>query len=242
MTRHVLRNELVLWLSGQHLNRPCKSGEATKATGKQKWPTLRNVGIRYRRFRAGVATHVADSGHRDVRSQDLKLPRQGGWARENAAFILSARKLLLCRATCSCCKWHWRLPCCGLQCSPPLFTVAFVARLQAHDLSSLLLYRDRPDARLVGLAPPPVWFVSSESESPRRESVEVVTEDYLWPPRWQDRSEAHRCTASPQDLVWAGECSQLPCSRSVSIADKMLPLTLCSCSNNSVIFCVVQTP
>jgi hypothetical protein len=42
-----LRNALVLWLSGQHLNRPCKSGEATKATGKQKWPTLRNVGIRY---------------------------------------------------------------------------------------------------------------------------------------------------------------------------------------------------
>jgi hypothetical protein len=48
MARHVLRNALVLWLSGQHLNRPCKSGEATKATGKQKWPTLRNVGIRYR--------------------------------------------------------------------------------------------------------------------------------------------------------------------------------------------------
>jgi hypothetical protein len=47
MARHVLRNALVLWLSGQHLNRPCKSGEATKATGKQKWPTLRNVGIRY---------------------------------------------------------------------------------------------------------------------------------------------------------------------------------------------------
>jgi hypothetical protein len=38
MTRHVLRNALVLWLSGQHLNRPCKSGEATKATGKQIWP------------------------------------------------------------------------------------------------------------------------------------------------------------------------------------------------------------
>jgi hypothetical protein len=48
MARHVLRNALVLWLSGQHLNRLCKSGEATKATGKQKWPTLRNVGIRYR--------------------------------------------------------------------------------------------------------------------------------------------------------------------------------------------------
>jgi hypothetical protein len=48
MARHVLRNAQVLWLSGQHLNRPCKSGEATKATGKQKWPTLRNVGIRYR--------------------------------------------------------------------------------------------------------------------------------------------------------------------------------------------------
>jgi hypothetical protein len=48
MARHVLRNALVLWLAGQHLNRPCKSGEATKATGKQKWPTLRNVGIRYR--------------------------------------------------------------------------------------------------------------------------------------------------------------------------------------------------
>jgi hypothetical protein len=47
MARHVLRNALVLWLSGQHLNRPCKSGEATKATGKQKWPTLRNLGIRY---------------------------------------------------------------------------------------------------------------------------------------------------------------------------------------------------
>jgi hypothetical protein len=47
MARHVLRNALVLWLSGQHLNRPGKSGEATKATGKQKWPTLRNVGIRY---------------------------------------------------------------------------------------------------------------------------------------------------------------------------------------------------
>jgi hypothetical protein len=47
MARHVLRNPLVLWLSGQHLNRPCKSGEATKATGEQKWPTLRNVGIRY---------------------------------------------------------------------------------------------------------------------------------------------------------------------------------------------------
>jgi hypothetical protein len=47
MARHVLRNALVLWLSGQHLNRPCKSGEATNATGKQKWPTLRNVGIRY---------------------------------------------------------------------------------------------------------------------------------------------------------------------------------------------------
>jgi hypothetical protein len=30
MARHVLRNALVLWLSGQHLNRPCKSGEATK--------------------------------------------------------------------------------------------------------------------------------------------------------------------------------------------------------------------
>jgi hypothetical protein len=44
MARHVLRNALVLWLSGQHLNRPCKSGEAT---GKQKWPTLRNVGICY---------------------------------------------------------------------------------------------------------------------------------------------------------------------------------------------------
>jgi hypothetical protein len=77
MARHVLRNELVLWLPGQHLNRPCKSGEATKATGKQKWPTLRNVGIRYRRFCAGVATHVAESGHRDIRSQDLKLPSLG---------------------------------------------------------------------------------------------------------------------------------------------------------------------
>jgi hypothetical protein len=48
MARHVLRNALVLWLSGQHLNWPCKSSEATKATDKQKWPTLRNVGIRYR--------------------------------------------------------------------------------------------------------------------------------------------------------------------------------------------------
>jgi hypothetical protein len=48
MARHVLRNALVLWLPGQHLNRSCKSGEATKATGKQKWPTLRNVGIGYR--------------------------------------------------------------------------------------------------------------------------------------------------------------------------------------------------
>jgi hypothetical protein len=48
MARHVLRNALVLWLSGRHINRPCKSGEPTKATGKQKWPTLRSVGIRYR--------------------------------------------------------------------------------------------------------------------------------------------------------------------------------------------------
>jgi hypothetical protein len=47
MARHVLRNALVLWLSGQHLNRLYKSGDATKATGKQKWPALRNVGIRY---------------------------------------------------------------------------------------------------------------------------------------------------------------------------------------------------
>jgi hypothetical protein len=45
MARRVLGNALVLWLSGQHLNQLCKSGEATKATGKQKWPTLRNVGI-----------------------------------------------------------------------------------------------------------------------------------------------------------------------------------------------------
>jgi hypothetical protein len=30
MGRHVLRIALVLWLSGQHLNRPCSSGEATK--------------------------------------------------------------------------------------------------------------------------------------------------------------------------------------------------------------------
>jgi hypothetical protein len=30
MARHVLRIALVLWLSGQHLNRPCNSGEATK--------------------------------------------------------------------------------------------------------------------------------------------------------------------------------------------------------------------
>jgi hypothetical protein len=43
------KNALVLWLSGQHLNRPCYSGEATKATGNPKWPTLRNVGIRYRK-------------------------------------------------------------------------------------------------------------------------------------------------------------------------------------------------
>jgi hypothetical protein len=52
MARHVLRNALALWLSGQHLNRPCNSGEATKATGKPKWPTLRNVGIRYRHAHA----------------------------------------------------------------------------------------------------------------------------------------------------------------------------------------------
>jgi hypothetical protein len=30
MARHVLRNALVLLLSGQHLNRPCKSGEASR--------------------------------------------------------------------------------------------------------------------------------------------------------------------------------------------------------------------
>jgi hypothetical protein len=47
MARHVLRNALVLRLSGQHLNRPCNSGEATKATGKPKWPNLRNVVIRF---------------------------------------------------------------------------------------------------------------------------------------------------------------------------------------------------
>jgi hypothetical protein len=47
MARHVLRNALVLWLSGQHLNRPFNSGEATKATCKLKWPTLGNVGILY---------------------------------------------------------------------------------------------------------------------------------------------------------------------------------------------------
>jgi hypothetical protein len=29
----LVRNALVLWLSGKHLNRPCNSGEATKATG-----------------------------------------------------------------------------------------------------------------------------------------------------------------------------------------------------------------
>jgi hypothetical protein len=59
MARHVLRNALVLWLSGQHLNRPCKSGEATKVPGKQKWPTLRNVGIRY--SRPGHAWRVVSS-------------------------------------------------------------------------------------------------------------------------------------------------------------------------------------
>jgi hypothetical protein len=48
MARPVPRNALVLWLSGQHLNRPCKSGEATKATGKQKWPTLQNVASQLR--------------------------------------------------------------------------------------------------------------------------------------------------------------------------------------------------
>jgi hypothetical protein len=48
MARHVLRNTLVLWLSWQQLNQPCKSGEATTATGKPKWTTLRNVGVRYR--------------------------------------------------------------------------------------------------------------------------------------------------------------------------------------------------
>jgi hypothetical protein len=30
MARHVLRIALVLWLSGQHLNRLCNSGEAAK--------------------------------------------------------------------------------------------------------------------------------------------------------------------------------------------------------------------
>jgi hypothetical protein len=30
MARHVLRNALVLWLSGQPLNRLCDSSEATK--------------------------------------------------------------------------------------------------------------------------------------------------------------------------------------------------------------------
>jgi hypothetical protein len=30
MARHVLRIALVLWLSGQHLNRPCKSGKASR--------------------------------------------------------------------------------------------------------------------------------------------------------------------------------------------------------------------
>jgi hypothetical protein len=30
MARHVLRIALVLWLSGQHLNRPCNSGEASR--------------------------------------------------------------------------------------------------------------------------------------------------------------------------------------------------------------------
>jgi hypothetical protein len=64
MARHVLRKALVLWLSGQHLNRPCKSGEATKATGKQKWPTLRNVGIRYSpRERRDASRGLARSGH-----------------------------------------------------------------------------------------------------------------------------------------------------------------------------------
>jgi hypothetical protein len=69
-TRLVLRNALVLWLSGQPLNRPCKSGEATKATGKQKWPTLRNVGIRYSKelhTRSGYFEEpVSNLGQRDM--------------------------------------------------------------------------------------------------------------------------------------------------------------------------------
>jgi hypothetical protein len=32
MARHALRNALVMWLSGQHLNRPCNLGEATEAS------------------------------------------------------------------------------------------------------------------------------------------------------------------------------------------------------------------
>jgi hypothetical protein len=58
MARHVLRNALVLWLSGQQLNRPCNSGEATKATGNPKWPTLRNVGIRYSK---AIAVHRGET-------------------------------------------------------------------------------------------------------------------------------------------------------------------------------------
>jgi hypothetical protein len=54
MARHAQRNALELWLSVQHLNRPCNSGEATKATGKLKWPTPRNVGIRYSCNRQGA--------------------------------------------------------------------------------------------------------------------------------------------------------------------------------------------
>jgi hypothetical protein len=75
MARHVLRKALVLWLSGQHLNRPCKSGEATKATGKQKWPTLRNVGIRYSLALHGVHLHVQPKPDRIVRKTYIFLIR-----------------------------------------------------------------------------------------------------------------------------------------------------------------------
>jgi hypothetical protein len=37
MAKHVMKIALVLWLSGQHSNRPCNSGEATKCTSKRKW-------------------------------------------------------------------------------------------------------------------------------------------------------------------------------------------------------------
>jgi hypothetical protein len=44
MARHVLMIALLLWLSGHHLNKPCNSGEATKSTGKPKWPDWSALG------------------------------------------------------------------------------------------------------------------------------------------------------------------------------------------------------